>query len=155
MIHLSEIEIAWLAGLLEGEGSFVASKNYPVCVSLCMTDKDVVETVATWWNVSISEPKKQRTWHKQSYRCMIRGKHAIECMTKIYSLMGDRRTKQIDKAINSYQPKGRCQKITIKQATEIKTRFENGERSLLLAEEYGVSRWTVYAIKQGRRAVIK
>lgn len=43
-----EIEIAWLAGLLEGEGSFIgATDKYPVCLSLEMTDRDVVERLET------------------------------------------------------------------------------------------------------------
>jgi hypothetical protein len=44
---LSKVDIAWLAGLLEGEGSFMRGKRKDAPgISLAMTDRDVVERAA-------------------------------------------------------------------------------------------------------------
>lgn len=154
LIHMdSNEELARLAGLLEGEASFIAAtEKYPVCLSLNMTDKDVVQYVADLWGMSVSRPKKQKKHHKQSYRCMVRGSKAIYWMNKVLPFMWERRTGQIKKAIKSHKPKGKDRKITAKQASSILERFSKGERAEDLAEEFSISKWMVYAIKQGRRS---
>jgi len=144
--------IIWLAGLLEGEGTFIAATSkYTACLSLNMTDHDIIHYVAQLWDVSISRPRKQKNHHRQSYRCMIRGGRAIRWMKAIRKYMGVRRKKQIDRAIVSHRPKGRDQKITRAQAGEILRRYINGETAIELAKEFGISKWMVYAIKKGRR----
>lgn len=146
--------IAWLAGLLEGEGCFVAATDkYPVCLSVNMTDKDIIDTIAQMWNVSVSKPRKQEPHHKQSYRCMIRGGRAITWMKAILPYLGVRRTEQVETAIKSHQPKGRAQKVTREQAGLIHGRLHRGESVHSLAAEFGISKWTVYAIGQGRRSM--
>ena len=149
---ISPLELAWLAGLLEGEGTFIAATaKYPVCVSLNMTDADVVDRVAAWWEVSVSQPRTRKTHHKQSFRCMIRGERAVKWMRRLRPFMGERRTRAIDVAIKSLVLKGPAQKITAQQATAIAKRHAGGERAVSLAVEFNISKWQVYAIKQGRR----
>lgn len=149
---ISALELAWLAGLLEGEGAFIAATaRYPVCLSLNMTDADVVDRVAAWWRVAVSRPTIQKKHYKQSFRCMIRGERAVEWMRRLRPFMGERRTQAIDAAIRSHVLKGPAQKITAQQATAIAKRHACGDRAVDLAIEFKISKWQVYAIKQGRR----
>ena len=151
MINLDKYDICWLAGLLEGEGSFIAaSEKNPVCMSVNMTDLDIIEKIAEWWGVCVAKPKVQKNHHKQSYRCMLRGSPAIEWMKILYPYMGLRRKGQIDKALKSHIIKGPHRKVSVEQAREIFERRSNGECPKELAKEFGVTKWTIYAIKQGR-----
>lgn len=151
MRNYTQIELAWLAGLLEGEGCFnIGSDKYPVGIALAMTDEDIVSTVAGWWNVSYNSPKTQKEHHKQSYRCAIRGKSAVDLMVILLPFMGERRSTQIQKAIDSYSPKGYNRKISIEDALVVRDRFRMGESAQSLGTEFGISKWTVYSINQGR-----
>jgi hypothetical protein len=149
---ISALELAWLAGLLEGEGTFIAATaKYPVYLSLNMTDADVVRRVATWWRVAVSHPRVQQPHHKPSFRCMVRGQRAVDWMRRLQPFMGERRTCAIDAAIRSHVVKGPAEKISAKQAAEIAKRHAAGERAVELAAEFKISKWQVSAIKQGRR----
>ena len=144
-MYLQEMERFWLAGLLEGEGSFMkgspCNPNLPK-ISLQITDKDVTDKVAKILGVSSvigSKPKKEH--HKQCYIVVLRGAKAVEIMKEIYSLMGERRKKQIDEAIASYKPVIRF--FTTEQVVEIKNRVKNGEKHTAIAKEFGVHRSTI------------
>lgn len=142
----------WLAGLLEGEGSFrkgpPCKENLPI-ISIQMTDKDVLEKVATLFNVSVvkgSKPKKDH--HKQVYIVTLRGAKAVEVMTEIKSLMGHRRQEQINKAIESYKPK--VSFFNSEQILKIKQKVSNGEKHKVVAKEFGVDRSTISHIVSGK-----
>lgn len=64
--NISEFDLAWLIGILEGEGSFYANKKpQPPRVSVNMTDKDIIEKVAKLFgNKQIYEKKKSQDHHK-------------------------------------------------------------------------------------------
>jgi len=144
-------EIAWLAGLLEGEGSFItATKKHPVCLSINMTDEDVIRRVAEMWEVAVSCPKKQAPHHRQSFRCMVRGGRAVRWIDLVLPYLGKRRTGQALGAKASHKPRGPKRKVSKEQAGAILLRFRRGERATDLAEEFGVTKWAVYAIHQGR-----
>jgi DNA invertase Pin-like site-specific DNA recombinase len=74
-------------------------------------------------------------------------------MRTVYPLLGDRRRQQIDTAVACYVQKsrgGQNKKITSAQAAEIRERRDRGESAQLIADDYGVTKWNVYAIAQGR-----
>lgn len=147
----SDVQLAWLAGLLEGEGSFnIACKKYPVGISLSMTDKDIIETVAKWWGVSYNSPKARQDHHKQVYKCSLRGQPAVDLMKLLLPYMGSRRSSKIVEAIASHKPKGLYRKISVEDALEVRDRYRAGEKAGDLGVEFGVSKWTVYSIHQGR-----
>ena len=148
---LSEVELAWLAGLLEGEGSFVAASaraTYTVTAQIVMTDLDVIEKVASWWRVCISRPRRLKEHHKQTYRCTLRGQRAVDWMVRLKPLMGARRQEQITRAIASWKPKGQYQKVTTDQARMITARWQAGERAQELAQEFGLTVQGVYALRE-------
>jgi hypothetical protein len=100
-------DIHWLAGLLEGEGSFVRSppsSPNTINVSLEMTDEDVVARVAAMWGVAYCKPHKRKATWKQSFRVTVRGGPASRWMHLLRPLMGARRKGQIDAALKTFRP---------------------------------------------------
>ena len=117
--------IHWLAGILEAEGSFMkgapSAPNAPV-VSIQMTDKDVMEHVATFFNKSLSsytregKTKDGKRGFKKIYISSLRGLRAVKLMEELYPLMSTRRQQQIKKAIESYDPNARAKANANKRA---------------------------------------
>lgn len=153
MLELSENDKFWLAGFLEGEGSFLkgapSNPRLPM-VSIVTTDEDVIDRVGiilgcNYWKIY---PRKSH-W-KVTYVIRPKGGKAVELMQTLKPLMGKRRQEQIQRALDSYKPKPRFSKIIAKQAYEIRQRFRNGEKAINLAKEFGITKWSVYAIHQER-----
>lgn len=115
--RISDVELAWLAGLLEGEGSFMfhcdpAKDNQRarviVRVAVHMTDKDVVERVRDIVGVGNVLPRKPgKAHHKVTYRWALSAKAAaIDLMTLLRPHMGERRRAQIDACIEAVTENG-------------------------------------------------
>lgn len=139
----------WVAGLLEGEGSFMAGHpsqaNLPT-IRISMTDKDVLERYADSIGGAAVTPLKSRKEHwKQAYVVQLSGARAVKIMEELRPHMGARRQEQIDRALTSYEvkPKG---KLTENQREEIVRRFREKEAAKDLAAEFGISHWNVYAL---------
>lgn len=97
----------WLAGILEGEGSFCPappSKKNAISISVEMVDEDVVEKIAEIFKIAHCAPQKRQAHWKQSYRVILRGARAAALMRQLRPLMGSRRQAQIDKALASFAP---------------------------------------------------
>lgn len=109
---MTEFELYWLAGLLEGEGSFMAgapsTPNAPR-ISVAMTDRDIIDRVAALFGMTVTIRQPQKDHHKPSYVTCLRGKKAIDLMTELRPFMGKRRQEQIDRAIASWTPPKRRQ----------------------------------------------
>lgn len=152
--RLSELQVNWLAGLLEGEGSFMAappsSPGRPR-VAVSMTDEDIVARVAAMWQVEYRVAGDRRAkvngW-RVAYAARLTGRKAAELMVLIRPLMSVRRQGQIDTALASWAPAAR--KVTRGQGTEVIAAFKAGTAAVDLAEQYGVSKWTIYAIVEGK-----
>lgn len=101
-------ERAWLAGLLEGEGSFTTTqaggRSYPV-IALKMCAEDVVRRVAglmgAQW-VNRHEPVDRR-W-RVTFATGLSGARAAGWMRELRPQMGERRRMAIDAALASYRP---------------------------------------------------
>lgn len=99
---MKDTDLAWLAGLLEGEGSFLKgppSEPGTPRITVSMTDRDVVARVASLFGVSASNPFKHKNpkW-KPFYLATLKGTRAVELMGLLRPLMGERRQGQIDRA---------------------------------------------------------
>lgn len=100
----SEAELFWVAGILEGEGSFMMIKSwvsgkaylYPKIV-VTMTDRDIIERVAVLFGNSVYDvpPEKKFPGRKYQYRAQISGAPAAELMLLLLPIMGARRGKRI------------------------------------------------------------
>lgn len=102
-------ELYWLAGMYEGEGSFVpgppSRPNVPRA-TLVSTDHDVIQKVAalTPGAIITSVPSRDPR-HKDKWRIVIYGPRAVALMLKLRPLMGKRRQAAIDRAVATYRPK--------------------------------------------------
>lgn len=90
----SRDDLIWLAGLLEGEGTFDLHKGRYPRIRLGMTDRDVVGRAATLLGarvrLSLHAAPKSATWHTE-----ISGARAAEIMAQILPHMGARRSARI------------------------------------------------------------
>lgn len=97
----------WLAGILEGEGSFLpgppSNPNVPR-ISVMMTDEDVIGEIAGLFGRKYHKYVPSNSNHKPCFVVLLTGRKAIDLMTKLKPLMGKRRQAQIDRAIASYDP---------------------------------------------------
>lgn len=147
---MDDLDRAWLAGLLEGEGSFMkgppSSPNQPI-VSCHMTDKDVIDKVALLMgNKSVKFVKKKAEHHKDSWSVRVVGRPAVRLMEELLPLMGERRAGQIQEALDSFEWR---QGIVPHEAyDEIVGRMNSGERVKDIAKQYGVTHWTLYRIRE-------
>lgn len=94
MIHGNRDDLLWLAGLLEGEGSFDAHRGKYPRIRLAMTDRDIVGRAASLmgaeFRLSLHPAPAKATWHTE-----ISGERAAEIMREILPFMGARRSQRI------------------------------------------------------------
>lgn len=95
---ISVHDVAWMAGLLEGEGYFFFNSN-KLGVRLVMTDADVVSRFAQYWQVRVTELKTSARHHKTPYLVHLPVQKAFQCMQLVRPFMGERRAVQIDEAL--------------------------------------------------------
>lgn len=91
----NQCDVAWLAGLLEGEGSFQISAHNSIILSVEMTDEDIIQRVSILLNTSYALVKPRKAHFKTSYRLQIKGSRAAAIMSQILPFMGERRSKKI------------------------------------------------------------
>jgi hypothetical protein len=93
-LHGTRDDLLWLAGLLEGEGSFDAQRGKYPRVRVGMTDRDVVGRAATLIGsrvrLSLKPAPYQATWHAE-----VTGSKAAEVMRAVLPFMGSRRSAKI------------------------------------------------------------
>jgi len=144
--------IAWLAGLLEGEGTFMTgppSQPRSPVLGVSMTDRDVIARVAEIFDVKVLRARAPHPHWKDAWAARLRGRRAIEVMRLIYPLMGERRRAQIDRAIASYAPDPR-RTLDDEGAAQILSELAAGATVADAARAHGVSIWTVYDLRLGR-----
>lgn len=91
---MSRDDLMWLAGLLEGEGSFDLHRGRYPRIRLGMTDRDVVGRAATLMGgkvrLSLKPAPHKATWHTE-----VSGAKAVAIMRSILPFMGARRSAKI------------------------------------------------------------
>ena len=107
---MTELETAWLAGIVEGEGCLQYTErkrkekrsgtqyvSKEVSLTITMTDKDVVERCADLMGVPCREIKKHGANKKQPYRAAVtRWEKVEEVVRAIYPWLGARRREKAD-----------------------------------------------------------
>ena len=146
------LELAWLAGLLEGEGSFLrgppSSRRLPA-IRVAMNDRDVLERVASLWGSRLATIAPRRDGWAVSYSLNIRGANAVAWMHALRPLMGTRRQAQIDRAVASYAPPPH--RVMDDAGAQLALdRLRDGWSVRRVAEAAGTTVWTVYDLRLGR-----
>lgn len=100
--EIKENDLYWLAGLLEGEGSFTIKANkISVCISVEMTDKDIIERAANIVGKgNIYYCKARKSNYKSSWKWNLT--YPTDCfklMNLLIPLMGERRSAKIKECL--------------------------------------------------------
>jgi hypothetical protein len=99
---ISSQDICWLAGLMEGEGTFIMTSGRSPTMTIQMNDKDVITRVAELTRGPVYGPY----WYKRNngvFRTSIHGQHAIGWMMTLYSQLGERRRAKIREVLATWQ----------------------------------------------------
>lgn len=90
--EISPEEVAWLAGLIEGEGSFVATTR---TLSVHMTDEDVIRRLQEVTGVGrVYATAKQKPRHKDAYKWHVKRRdHLRQLVPLLLPWLGARRRK--------------------------------------------------------------
>jgi hypothetical protein len=154
---MTENEKYWLAGILEGEGSFMegppSDPNRPR-ISVQMSDKDIIERVADLFGVKyIHECEgSQENW-STTYQIEVRGKSAIELMRLLKPIMGNRRSRQIEDAIASHnkhygtESRSDYSEERVRRAWEL---IQKGERLIDVSKKLNMKYQFVRDLNSGR-----
>ncbi len=152
---MTDTDLGWLAGILEGEGSFMAgppSSLNSTTLVMATTDFDVAARAAALLGTRpVIRCKPRQAHHKQAYQVCITGARARAWMYKLRPLMGTRRQAQIDRAIQSFDPGRRYRKtaLSMEQADRVRTELEKGRSQTAIALDFGVSHNVIGCIKRG------
>jgi hypothetical protein len=145
---MNDLELAWIAGLLEGEGSFLINSKGQPKVSCSMTDEDVLLKLQSLCGGSICQQKAVKEHWKPIwiwYRC---GLPAIELMQQLQPNMGTRRSAKIAEVLQKYnlhkqEVSDRRTAIT-ENGKQAGLAYLEGQGSLRkIAKQFGVSQVTV------------
>jgi hypothetical protein len=145
-------DLHWLAGLLEGEGTFVAgppSAPRSPGVQLSMADRDVVERAAALLECAVTIVPARRDGWRTAYCARIRGVRAVAWMERLRPLLGSRRQEQIDRAIACHAPDP-TRHLDDERAAEALKRLSEGEPVRQVAMRFGTSIWCIYDLRLGR-----
>ena len=149
---IADDDLHWLAGLLDGEGSFLAgppSAPRSPAVQVSMADRDVVERAGALLGVAVMVVPSRREGWRTAYSVRVRGAPAVLWMERLRPLMGTRRREQIDRAVASHGPDPR-QLLNDERAAGALARLARGESVGQVAEQFGTSIWCIYDLRVGR-----
>lgn len=99
-------DIAWVSGLLEGEGCFQqrSDRYCSPLIALSMTDKDVMIQAAKILGAhKVIRSRRVTIASKDIYRLTVFGSRAMQWMLTLYPLMGERRKAAIAKIIERWK----------------------------------------------------
>lgn len=156
---MKETDIAWLAGLLEGEGSFIVQKVRAPYISVQMTDKDIIQRVADMWNRKVvMGGKGGRLGNKDQYKTALHGpKTVYEVCKMILPHMGDRRTTNIKKILNVLERRFIAEANFLQKIVLIRELYGTGKfTQKQLGKMAGHSERTIrHRIKSGAPSIIQ
>lgn len=99
-LDITEAQIAWLAGILEGEGCWTtASNEYNLRIAVKMTDKDIIQRLHDITGVGTlnDNQPREKPHHKQAYCWFVSKATDVLWVTElVYPWLGERRQAKID-----------------------------------------------------------
>jgi hypothetical protein len=142
---IRSVDIAWLTGLLEGEGHFCMSGR-SILIVVNMTDRDVIERAATLMGGYVYALPSASPRHKPQWRAQLKGPRAAGWMMTMYAWLGTRRRGQVEGALSRWRAMPYV-RISPQIERSIVEAWETGATNKsALARRFGVSRNTVYDV---------
>jgi hypothetical protein len=94
--RMAPADAAWLAGIIEGEGTFGLGEHRYGTICVVMTDADIIERIRSMTNVgSVYHPAKRQAHHKQPCGWAVYQAGAIASLYEIIApLLSERRRDQ-------------------------------------------------------------
>jgi hypothetical protein len=149
---VSELDLHWLAGLLEGEGSFVpgppSAPRMPA-ISMQTVDEDVVARAAALLGRKFTRIRPRQAHWQVSFMLRATGGRAVAWMKILHPLLGRRRQAQVDRALACYDPRDPAL-LSEAQAGEALRALAAGATVKAVAERFGTSIWCIYDLRLGR-----
>lgn len=104
---VSTIDIAWLAGIVEGEGCLALHAGKYPFLKIAMTDKDVIERTGKILKTHVrSYPKSTlKRGKKVPHVTYVSGPTAISWIMTLYPLLGERRKAKAREMIYTWKYK--------------------------------------------------
>ena len=103
-------DLYWLAGILEGEGTFVSGPpsqpNSPIA-RISMTDLDTVTRAAGLLERAVTPVRARKPHYKPVFNTQIKGAEAVALMMAVGPILGPDRTRQIDRVLAGWAPRRR------------------------------------------------
>ena len=148
------ISIEYLAGLIEGEGSFLAKANGGAAITVEMTDQDIVERLLTFGGTVHGYAARKINW-EPTWRWSLTSKLAFDLAKELLPYLGIRRTEQATRMMQQYQDSINRQtstktNIINRTATIKQLRSENNWTHQRIADELGVDRTLVSHTLRGK-----
>jgi hypothetical protein len=100
---ISTLHLAWAAGFLEGEGSFVAGPEAAPCVSAAQVQLEPLQRLAEMFGGKITSRKTNGFSDKSIFVWRLSARRSIEVMMTLYLFMSPRRKEQIERSITKWR----------------------------------------------------
>lgn len=151
----SEIQIAWAAGLIEGDGCiFLKTNSCLPCVQAEMTDIDVLQRLQSIFGgiiVPIKQDPKHPTWKKTWTWKICKASEAAICINKIRPYLLSRRGSKADEVMSIYnrflQEKEKEKIVKTERDQEIKRLYLTGKcTQQYIADKFHLERSTISKI---------
>jgi len=138
---VSPEDVAYCAGLYEGEGTVVYGSNNkgPIRAKIGSTDRDVLEILQqrAGGGYIYGPFIPHGLGSKPHFLWNINGQLAVEFLLAIYPLLGTRRKAQIDRRLSVWELRPK-RKVTPSDYEDIFNRRTRGETYKSIGESYGV-----------------
>lgn len=117
--RVTDFELGWLIGILEGEGTFIYNPKATHRVTVSMGDEDTINKVVDIMSRLIGDyvAKGELTPKKAEYSVMytanVTGERARTLMKFVVKHMSNRRRTRIWQALNKFYPKGKLNVVEL------------------------------------------
>jgi hypothetical protein len=118
--RMNKEEIAWLAGIYEGEGSCSITTGRAIRIDITMTDEDIVNRIQLVTGLGSVRTVAQRSEnHKQAWCWSVGSKDAVNFLEAVLPWLGERRSRRARDAVTNW-------KTNRKQSTHLDTMCVKG-----------------------------
>lgn len=157
-----EAEVAWAAGLFEGEGCIRFCKHDRtlgyISLRIKMTDRDVLQRFADIVGGELKgpyDPPANKPHWKIAWSVQIsQTQKSIDVLEAFWPYLGERRRAKAQEVIAQWQEncRSRPMRYSYDQVEEILAQKYLGVSAIELAADYGCSRQYIHSIVRGERA---
>lgn len=143
-----DTEIAWAAGLLEGEGCFYLRRGTLPIVAVQMTDLDVLQRLHGVFNAGyINVTKTAKVHYKPTWVWSVStGKDSVRIMRAILPWMAERRTTKIQEILAVYEEQLKVQADRRDRDREIVALRASGMTMQAIGDQFNLTRSGVHNV---------